>query len=675
METIGKKESPLFLPSPLKDNRRFFGLGARLALLVLSGILCVSIITTWISIRHLRDALSAGAREMARTMGQVVAISAAYQGFFDVDNRLLEQYVNFAAGQKNILYAVIVGPRGEITQTGLTSGQLQRMLDGEPPYSPERAHHEERDIVMDSPVGKIGRIYLGISREEIAAIEGRLIRLQIYLTGAITAVFLLLLWMIIHSVTRPLTRLTEKTREIGEGILDRPLTITGRDEVGRLAESIEMMRDNLNRKIQTIAFLGRIAHDFNAVRDLEHIIEEARKEILAFPLWPWYELGIALVGRGGKLYPRNQFVYYHVIPAPDPGGNLHTIFSLPETLVAEVVDRKEPVIREIPTNIISARDGFSLYLKERDISSSAAIPLLVKDKALGILYAGFQDRASRNPEIQFICQNLADELARAIEGIYLFYDLRQSLAALKDAHQQLKGLDNLKSEFISSISHELRTPLVSMTGYLHMMLDEKLGKLTDLQREGLEVSVKSLKRLTNLIEKMLFFAAQQKKREPNPSEFPVLDLLNHCARMMSPVAEERKIEIKTEVEADLPHARADEDKITQVLINLLDNAIKFSPEGGIIQLRARRGRKKEMIEVLVIDRGKGISAEEQEKIFNKFWQGERATGERRKGLGLGLALVKKILEEHGCTVSVSSQLGQGTTITFTLPIAPGEKAE
>ncbi len=198
---------PLFSPHAPPRERRFFGLGGRLTVLVVSGILCISIITTYISIRQLRDALSAGAREMARTMGQIVGISSAYQGFFDIDNRLLEQYVNFAVEQPNILYAVIVGPQEEITQTGLTSGQVKRLLAGEPPYPKEQVHQEEHDIVLDSPVGKIGRIYLGISRKEITAIESKLIRLQLYLTGAITAVFLLLLWGIIHSVTRPLARL------------------------------------------------------------------------------------------------------------------------------------------------------------------------------------------------------------------------------------------------------------------------------------------------------------------------------------------------------------------------------------------------------------------------------------------------------------------------------------
>ncbi len=670
MATSGKSTPALLFPVRSETDRIKLNLGARLGLLVLSVILCVSIITTWISIRHLRGALSAGAGEMAQTMGQIVAISAAYQGFFDVDNRLLEQYVNFAAGQDNVRYAAIVGPRDEVTQTGLTSGQLQRMFDGQPPYPPERVHHQEQDIVLDDPVGKIGRIYLGISREGIALIENRLIRLQIYFTATITVIFLLLTWALIHSVTRPLTRLTEKTREMGEGILDRPLNVTGKDEVGRLAGSIERMRDNLHRKILTLAFLGRVSHNLNAIRNLDQAIRETRKELLHAPLWPWYELGIALVGRGGKDHPRDQFVYHRLIPEPAPEEARGTLFTLPETPVAEVVTRKEAAFREVPSNLIAARDGFSLYLKERDISSSIAMPLLVKGRALGVLYAGFRDRSSRDREVQFICQSLADELARAVEGIYLLSDLRESLASLRDAHQKLKGLDNLKAEFITSISKELRTPLVSMTGYLHLMLEEKLGKLSDLQREGLEVSVKSLERLTALIEKMLFFAAQHQERELKLSEVSVPNLLRQGARLMESAAGERKIRIEVDVPEDLPLIRADEDSATQVLVSLLDNAVKFSPEGGIIRLRARRGRNRSLVEFQVIDRGPGIPSEAQAKIFDKFWQGEPPEGGHRSGMGLGLTLARKIVEEHGGTITVFSRPGQGTTITFTLPTAP-----
>ncbi len=669
------RKPSLPLPHQEIDRKSLFGMGAKLTILVLTSLLCISIFTTIVSIRHLRNALSAGAKEMGQTMGRVLGISAAYQGFFDIDNRLLKQYVTFATEQKNVVYAVIMKKHGEVIQMGLSPEQLDLLKKGELPFDPETVHQEIQDITMESPIGKIGTIYLGISKQKITAVEKKLVRVQVISAGVITIIFLIILWIIIHSITRPLRQLTEKTKEMGEGKLDEPLKVSGRDEVGRLANSIEIMRENLNRKIQTIAFMGRIAHDFNAVLDLSQTIDEFKKELINFPLWPWQELGAALIGRGGRMYPKTQFNYYHIIPATDREGNRQSIFSMKDTIVAEIAYQKKVIVRELPTSFSSSQDGFSLYLKDRDISSSVAIPLLVKNKVLGMLYAGFQDRSGRLPEIQKICQNIADELARAIEGIYLLYDLRISLDELKSAHQQLKGLDNLKSEFISSVSHELRTPLVSMTGYLHMMLDEKLGGITELQREGLEVSVKSLQRLTNLIQKMLLFSSEQKEQELDISDFKIKDLLEHCATTLKTVADKQQVEIRTSVDDNLPLVRADEDKIIQVLINLTDNAIKFSPKGGRIELKAHPAYgvgQNNMIEVLVRDEGKGLSPKDQAKMFEKFWQGSKEDGGRQKGLGLGLALVKKILEQHGCSITVSSELGRGTTMTFTLPTVPPE---
>ncbi|MCX6350190.1 MAG: ATP-binding protein, partial [Candidatus Aureabacteria bacterium] len=126
----------------------------------------------------------------------------------------------------------------------------------------------------------------------------------------------------------------------------------------------------------------------------------------------------------------------------------------------------------------------------------------------------------------------------------------------------------------------------------------------------------------------------------------------------------------------LPLVRADEDKIIQVLINLVDNAIKYSPAGTRVEVKARRPftqtpDREGKIEVLVRDRGRGIPAEHLSHIFQKFWQAPAAEGEKRKGLGLGLSLVKKIIEMHQCVIEVESEPGKGTTFVFTLPIAPG----
>ena len=673
LDKKSQEENSLLTPdSPGTAKDKFFGLGAKLTILVLSSLLLITIITTIISIRHLRNALSSGSQEMAETMGRVVGLASAYQGFFDADNRIQEQYIDFTVRQKNVVYAVIARKDGEIVQAGLTPEQLEILLNGDNPFPPKSIHLEKQDIIMDSPIGKIGTIYLGISKKEISAIEKKLIKFQVIFAGTITIIFLLLLGVIIHSITRPLRNLTEKTTEMGKGILDKPLKVIGKDEVGRLSSSIELMRENLNRKIQTISFQGRLAHDFNAVLDLEETIEEIKKEVLSFSIWPWYEMGIAIIGRGGEGTPRAQFIYHHIMPGTDSKENPSSIFALKNTLVENIYHKKETIVRDLPTSLIASKDGFSLYLKERDISSSIAVPLLIKNKALGMLYAGFQGRSGRSPELQEICQNIADELARAIEGIYLFDDLRLSLADLKSAHQELKGLDDLKREFISSVSHELRTPLVSMTGYLHMMLDEKLGKITPLQQEGLEVSVKSLQRLTNLIQKMLTFSSEQKETELELSDFPINNLLEHCVSALKTVAYKKQIELKISVEDDLPLVRADEDKIIQVIINLTHNALKFSPSGSQINLTARRAysvRNGNKIEVVIQDTGKGISKEDQDNIFEKFWQASDKGGGKRKGIGLGLALVHKILTRHGCSIKVTSKLGTGTSMTFTLPTA------
>jgi len=235
---------------------------------------------------------------------------------------------------------------------------------------------------MDSPIGKIGTIYLGISKKEISAIEKKLIKFQVIFAGTITIIFLLLLGVIIHSITRPLRNLTEKTTEMGKGILDKPLKVIGKDEVGRLSSSIELMRENLNRKIQTISFQGRLAHDFNAVLDLEETIEEIKKEVLSFSIWPWYEMGIAIIGRGGEGTPRAQFIYHHIMPGTDSKENPSSIFALKNTLVENIYHKKETIVRDLPTSLIASKDGFSLYLKERDISSSIAVPLLIKTRPL-----------------------------------------------------------------------------------------------------------------------------------------------------------------------------------------------------------------------------------------------------------------------------------------------------
>ena len=152
-KTAKEDKSLLIYDSPGTEKHKLFGLGAKLTILVLSSLLLITIITTIISIRHLRNALSSGSQEMAETMGRVVGLASAYQGFFDADNRIQEQYIDFTVKQKNVVYAVIARKDGEIVQAGLTPEQLEILLNGETPFPPESIHLEKQDIIMDSPIG------------------------------------------------------------------------------------------------------------------------------------------------------------------------------------------------------------------------------------------------------------------------------------------------------------------------------------------------------------------------------------------------------------------------------------------------------------------------------------------------------------------------------------------
>jgi signal transduction histidine kinase/HAMP domain-containing protein len=672
------KKEPLFAFSPRTagpaGKQAVITLGAKFTLLILGGISALTLTTTLLSISQLRSSLSLGLQEMATAMGKVVGVASAYQGFFDVDTRKLNQYIDSAAGQPDVSFVALLDNQGKIvTQRGLSTLEAMALEQGNDPLPDREVYQKKQEIALDAPIGKIGTIVIGISTKRIRQEEKRIISSQVGVAVGTAVLSLVVLWIFIVSITRPLRELSRQAELIGRGDLEHPIMVKSCDEIGTLAAGIETMRGNLNDNIRRIAFIGKVSAALTAAFSLDEVVIELRRHLKEFPLWPWGEAGLALIGRG---IPDHQFHYYRVFPLQAREDKKFNYFPLAHTVVGETVGKKKQLSRGGMSSA-SDQSDFFLSLKESGIVSDLCAPLVVKMKVLGALYVGFPDESAQRTELQEMMQTLAHELSSVIEGIYLVEDLRFNLQQLKRAHQELKGLDSLKTEFISSVSHELRTPLVSLTGYSHMMLEEKLGPITDLQREGLEVSVKSLSRLTNLIEKMLSFSSEQRAEKLEISDFSIEATLSHVLATVKAHAADKNIDIRTSVEKNLPLVRADEDKIIQVLINLIDNAVKYSPEGTRVEVKARRpfaqtpdrtGR----LELLVRDHGRGMAAEQLPHIFQKFWQAPAADGERRKGLGLGLSLVKKIVELHQCVIEVESEPGKGTTFVFTLPIAPDQ---
>lgn len=243
----------------------------------------------------------------------------------------------------------------------------------------------------------------------------------------------------------------------------------------------------------------------------------------------------------------------------------------------------------------------------------------------------------------------------------------QRTSELQAANEKLKELDRLKSTFVSVVSHELRTPMTSIKGYVENLLDGLAGTLTDKQTRSLERVKHNIDRLTRMINELLDLAKIEAGRlELHLAPINIADVVEDVLENYQAAARQKSIMLRAVLHASLPMVRADTDKLHRVLINLVHNAIKFTPEGGEIRVEVGT-RGDDFVEVTVIDNGNGIPTSELDKIFDKFYWSKSAPVEAR-GAGLGLAIAKNLIELHGGTMCVDSTIGKGSRFSFTIPV-------
>jgi signal transduction histidine kinase len=248
--------------------------------------------------------------------------------------------------------------------------------------------------------------------------------------------------------------------------------------------------------------------------------------------------------------------------------------------------------------------------------------------------------------------------------------VEERTADLQRALVQLTELNQLKSNFISNISHELRTPLTHIKGYLEILADRSLGALTPSQADAIEVLRRAENRLETLIEDLiqLSLAARGEIRyqiKPDPLILSVEQALTQASEK----AKSKEIRMQTHIAEDLPLVLIDAQKIAWVMNQLLDNAIKFTPRGGHVVLSA--APDKDLVSIHVQDDGIGIPTDRLSEIFEPFHQLDSSVARRFPGTGLGLAMVRRILDAHGSMINVESSIGKGSHFAFSLPIANG----
>ncbi|HSQ17001.1 MAG TPA: ATP-binding protein [Anaerolineales bacterium] len=238
---------------------------------------------------------------------------------------------------------------------------------------------------------------------------------------------------------------------------------------------------------------------------------------------------------------------------------------------------------------------------------------------------------------------------------------------LQSALSKLAELNQLKSNFIANVSHELRTPLTHIKGYLDLMSDDGLGPLTEEQNRALKVMVRSELRLEALIEELILFSmASSDTFLLRLDQMKLIDLVQMALSKVWDKADARHVRLREHIPDTSLVVNVDRDKMRYVLIELLDNAIKFTPEGGVVRLVILP--EDSLVSISVQDTGIGIAQDRIKELFEPFHQLDGSVTRRYEGVGLGLALVNKIIEAHGSSIDVSSVEGKGSQFQFRLPL-------
>lgn len=301
--------------------------------------------------------------------------------------------------------------------------------------------------------------------------------------------------------------------------------------------------------------------------------------------------------------------------------------------------------------------------------TALAVPLLQESIPIGAIVV-FRDIVEPFTDQQVeLLTTFADQAVVAIKNATLFQELQARTREIETANERLTQLDKLKSSFVSNVSHELKTPLTAIGSLVDNMLDGLTGELTAKQAHYVGGIKDSTERLARLIHDLLDLSViESGKIELKMAEFSLPSLIREVAENLTPMAQEKSLAMELPLLMNGDHvAWADRDKITQVLTNLITNAVKFTPGGGTVKLTLEALSDGHWLQVGVSDNGPGIAQEETRLIFDEFYQVSQPGQTKAMGVGLGLAICKKLVDLHGGRIRVESAIGRGSAFYFTVP--------
>ncbi len=422
----------------------------------------------------------------------------------------------------------------------------------------------------------------------------------------------------------------------------------------RLFRELEARTAALTRSVGELRALGEVGQAVTSTLDLETVLR-------------------TIVSRANELTRMDGGAIYEYDEVRQE-FHLHATHSLPDELIEALralpIRKGEGALGRLavsaePVQVRDITDERIYQSHVRDIllhlgyRSLLAVPLLRESHLLGGLVVNRKSAGAFAPETIALLNTFATQSALAIQNARLFREIEEKSRQLEVASQH-------KSEFLANMSHELRTPLNAIIGFSEVLLERLFGELNDKQAEYTSDILESGRHLLSLINDILDLSKIEAGRmELDREEFDLPGAIENTLVLVRERAHRRGITLTHSLDAQLGRIHADQRKVKQVLLNLLSNALKFTPEGGRIDVRAAvRG---DTAEIAVTDTGIGIAPQDHHAVFEEFRQTGTAA-KKAEGTGLGLAISRKFIELHGGAIRVESALGSGSTFIFTLPL-------
>jgi len=535
------------------------------------------------------------------------------------------------------------------------------------------------------------------SQEEAFAVTDNVTAAIVGASLLVALVTAIIAAVVTRQITQPVVHLTESALSIAEGDLAQQVPITSRDEIGilayvfnRMAAELKSLYDDLEAKVaQRTAMLQRanyqiqrraiqLAATVEVSQVVTSILEPAEllQQVvhLVHDRFDFSYVGVYLVDEdaeheerllrlregtgGGEIVEsaKAQAVSLQVVPEQLGSAEKRTESASElsgRAIRGAMLDGEPCVVSWRPER---AEEVFS----SRYIRAEAALPLTIGDQTIGVLNILNTEADTLDEDTISVLRNVANQVTIALENARIY---RKE----KETARRLRRTEAFRSRFLAHMSHELREPLTNIIGFSRLLLKGLDGPINDGQRQDLQIIHANSQHLLGLINDLLDVSQIEAGRmELHFQSCDLAGIIESVMATTSALVRDKDIELRQDVD-DLPLITGDVARIRQVLLKLLTNAAKFT-EQGHITVRARANGHQVLVSVS--DSGRGISSEDQQRVFERFEQGNMGNGRRPNGAGLGLALSKEFVEMHGGEIWVESVVGEGSTFTFSLPLEP-----